>query len=321
MHCDSSHHLNNQKPRKAEPFLVGVEQDGQRLDNFLAARWRRIPKARIFRAIRQGEIRVNGKRVDAHHRLVAGDFLRIPPWVEKDVPLDTTPAIVKQFKAGDLPVLFENDRMILINKPAGIPVHGGSGLSGGAVDVLRHWRSDLHYLELVHRLDKETSGCLLLAKRRSVLTQLQQQWQEQKVEKQYLALVAGHWLQAKTIQLPLRKNILQSGERMVVVDSVQGKAAETWVEPLQQFGNFTLVAAYPKTGRTHQIRVHLASQGHPIVGDEKYGDKTINREFRARNPRLFLHAYALRLEHKPGELFYVGAPVSAQWWATLLQLK
>ena len=279
------------------PIQIDEAHAGQRLDNFLIGQFKGVPEARIYRAIRKGEARVNKKRVRVDYRLAIGDIVRIPPVqnVERKVlpVLDQSLSVLLEMR-----VLCEDSDLLVIDKPSGLPVHGGSGVVQlGLVEALRVMRPKARIMELVHRLDRETSGCLVVAKKRSVLVALHALLTERKVNKQYLLLVRGHWQEGeRRLEAPLQKNILQSGERMVKVNQ-RGKTAVTFFRPLKFFSDATLLEARPLTGRTHQIRVHAAYMGYPIAGDKKYGDKSFNREMRKRGLcRLFLHAAGIYCE-------------------------
>ncbi len=276
---------------KSPPIWV-VEEDfhGQRIDNFLFTRLKGVPKSRIYRALRNGEFRVNKKRVEANYRLQANDLVRIPPLrvATRTESLPPAQGLLQQFEQA---VIYEDKDIIILNKPAGVAVHGGSGINFGVIEAFRHARPKLKFLELVHRLDRDTTGCLILSKKAGVLKELQQLLVEKLMDKQYLALLAGRWQGGeRRVNAPLLKNTLSSGERIVRVD-MQGKAAETLFKPLKIFGNATLVMVKPQTGRTHQIRVHAASLGHPILGDEKYGDRQASKTLGVK--KLLLHAASL----------------------------
>lgn len=276
---------------------ITSEHQNQRLDNFLITQLKGVPKTRIYRLIRKGEVRVNKGRVDVNYKLTSGDTVRIPPIrlaersEETFVPTHLKDALQEQ-------ILFEDDGFLIINKPAGFAVHGGSGVSSGIIEGLRLLRPESRFLELVHRLDKETSGCLVIAKKRSALRALHALFRDNQIKKTYLALLTGQWRKQKiTVNAPLFKNSAQSGERIVVVSSA-GKTAETTFTQLSLFEDATLVEAAPKTGRTHQIRVHAAHIGHPIVGDERYGEDRLNAFFKQKGyKRMFLHAQSLVFLH------------------------
>ncbi len=282
----------------------------QRLDNFLITRLKGVPKSLIYRVVRKGEVRVNKGRVDVKYRLNIGDIVRIPPIrVAEKVELDyVSNGLLNKLEQA---ILFEDAALLVMNKPAGFPVHGGSGVNAGIIEGLRQVRPDAHFLELVHRLDKDTSGCLIIAKKRSALRKLHEIFREDQVHKTYLALLAGQWLHKKlVVTQPLLKHSSESGERVVCV-SAQGKAAETLFRRVALYRDTTLVSATPKTGRTHQIRVHAAWMGHPIIADERYGNFELNREFKKRGyKRLFLHAEKLEFIHPvSGELVAFHAPL------------
>ena len=300
---------------------IGPEQSGQRLDNFLIKTLKGVPKSRIYRLLRKGEVRVNKGRVKADSRLKEGDIVRLPP--SRVAERGEMPAVgrqLKQYLANN--VLFEDDGLLIINKPSGLAVHGGSGVSLGAIEALRAEHPELRFLELVHRLDRDTSGCLMLAKKRSVLLELQQAMQRNNIEKRYIALAKGRWPKGKnTINAPLRKNTLQSGERMVRVD-VSGKASVTHFKILQQFPSATLLDIKLETGRTHQIRVHCQFAQQPLAGDSKYGDEHYNESLKESGlKRLFLHASSLRFKHPlSGDWVDVEAPLPADLAKVLTKL-
>ncbi len=299
---------------------VSDDEAGQRIDNFLARHLKGVPKSHIYRILRRGEVRVNSGRIPARYKVRAGDTVRIPP-VRVARPAGKGPA------GGPGPrlapyTLFENERCLVINKPAGMAVHGGSGLSFGVIEALRAERPDARYLELAHRLDRDTSGCLLLARRRSFLRSFHEQQRNGMVRKLYLALVAGSWHGgALTVDAPLHKNQLRGGERMVrVVES--GKTAVTVFTPVSRYLDATLVEAELLTGRTHQIRVHAAHIGHPLAGDEKYGNRAFNQMMRGHGlRRMFLHACRLSFDDPEdnGEI-NITAPLDDALQAVLRQL-
>lgn len=300
---------------KTQVELVEITEayDDQRLDNFLITRLKGVPKSRIYRIVRKGEVRVNKSRVDAKYRLCIGDIVRIPPIRMAEVEQPTVVSHHLQHKL-DAAILYEDDGLIVLNKPAGFAVHGGSGMNGGIIEALRQLRPDAHFLELIHRLDKDTSGCLLIAKKRSALRQLHELFRKDRVQKTYLALLAGRWAKTKqTVNAPLQKNIRQSGERMVMI-SATGKEAETVFTRIKLYQAATLVEAAPKTGRTHQIRVHAKSLGHPIIGDERYGIEDVNKQFKSKGyHRMFLHAATLTFQHPvTGKSMTISAPLPEQ---------
>ena len=290
-------------------ITIDADDGGQRLDNYLCRVLKGVPKTRIYRIIRKGEVRVNKKRVTADYRIQEGDYLRVPPvrLAEKGEVV-RLPASVTERLANS--IIYEDARLIIINKPSGLAVHGGSGISCGVIEALRQMRPDEKGLELVHRLDRDTSGCLMIAKKRSMLRHIHAQLQSDGVQKIYNALVIGRWPARKQlVKAPLQKNTLRSGERMVRVH-VDGKASKTSYRVLKRLGDATLVEASPLTGRTHQIRVHCLHAGHAILGDDKYGRDEDNQNYKQHGlKRLFLHAASLKLEMPTGEVLKVEAPL------------
>lgn len=282
---------------KVQWLEISEENCGQRIDNFLITLLKGVPKTRIYRIIRKGEVRVNKGRIDNKYRLVAGDMVRIPPVriAVREHEVELQPTLRHGLEQG---VLFEDDFLIVLNKPSGFAVHGGSGISSGVIEALRLLRPDAKFLELAHRLDKDTSGCLLVAKKRAALKALHELFRGDGIKKTYLALLAGKWDRKKQlVTVPLLRNTGKGGERVVKV-SKAGKFAETLFRRLKKNNSLTLVEASPKTGRTHQIRVHAAWLGHSIVGDSRYGKEEINRALKKRGfKRLFLHAEQLQFIH------------------------
>ena len=280
-----------------EIVQVGSAEEGQRIDNFLMRRAKGVPRSHLYRLLRRGQVRVNKGRVKPSYKLRRGDLVRIPPLrvAESTAPTRPPQAPLRRLEAA---VLYEDERLIALNKPSGMAVHGGSGLSWGLVEAMRVLRPKATELELVHRLDRETSGCLLLSKRRSALRDLHRLIRDNAMDKRYLALLVGHLPQPNVrVDAPLRKNLLRSGERMVCVDREAGKQACTLFHRIRQLGDFTLVEVQLITGRTHQIRAHAAYLGAPVAGDEKYGDAEANRRLRGSElKRLFLHARALTFQ-------------------------
>jgi 23S rRNA pseudouridine955/2504/2580 synthase len=300
-------------PTQVQHVEISEDNSDQRLDNFLISRLKGVPKSHIYRIVRKGEVRVNKGRVDVKYRLAEGDIVRIPPIrvAERTEESFVTQNLKNALLQG---ILFEDEGFLVINKPAGFAVHGGSGVSSGIIEGLRLIRPEAHFLELVHRLDKDTSGCLIIAKKRSVLRNLHEIFRNDKVQKTYLALLSGQWFRKQqVITAPLLKNVSKGGERIVVI-SPSGKAAETLFKRLKIFRNATLVEASPKTGRTHQIRVHAASLSHPIVGDERYGSDEVNKLFKEKGyKRMFLHAQTLKFQHPvSGVLLNISAPLPPQ---------
>ena len=283
-----------QKPTGVRYLTVDERGDGQRIDNFLLRELKGIPRALVYLLLRRGEVRVNKGRAKAGRRLVAGDVVRVPPLrqAQRSEPGKPPDRLIEKVEET---VIYEDNLLLILNKESGLAVHGGSGLSFGVIELLRASRPREKSLELAHRLDRDTSGCLMLAKRRSALRTLQQLQREGRVQKRYLALLHGRWeANRATVKAPLRKNTLRSGERIVTV-SKEGKPAHTEFRVVRRFEEATLVEAVLKSGRTHQIRVHAAHLGTPILGDTKYGDEPVNRAFRKLGlRRLFLHAASLR---------------------------
>ncbi|MES2141643.1 MAG: 23S rRNA pseudouridine(955/2504/2580) synthase RluC [Pseudomonadota bacterium] len=270
-----------------------IDSIGQRLDNYLLSRLKGLPKSRLYRIIRKGEVRVNKKRVKPDYRLQEGDIIRVPP-LKLSPPTETKTPNEKLASLLEKAIIFEDKNFLALNKPSGLAVHGGSGIQLGVIETLRAIRPQQKYLELVHRLDRDTSGCLLIAKKSSILKELHELLRSGAIKKTYLALVVGHWPKSlQKIDVPLYKNQLQSGERIVQVHQA-GKICLTEFRPIDYFSDTTLVEAMPITGRTHQIRVHAQYAKHPIIGDEKYGDKLANKKLKALGcRRLFLHASQL----------------------------
>jgi 23S rRNA pseudouridine955/2504/2580 synthase len=313
-------------PASGRVKIVEVDEDsaGQRLDNFLIRQLKGVPKTHVYRIIRSGEVRLNKGRAAADSRVAAGDLVRLPP---VRISEKVAEKLEKPAPAREFPILFEDEHLIAIDKPAGVAVHGGSGVSFGVIEQLRQARPGMKFLELVHRLDRDTSGILLIARKRSALTRLQDQFRERETGKTYLALVVGAWpANRKVIDVPLHKYLQADGERRVKVvakDDPDGMRSITTVKVAKRIshplplgegagspgssasrgaggdeGGFTLLEVTIKTGRTHQIRVHLASQGHPIAGDDKYGDFELNKAlYKQGFKRMYLHAWRLQFNH------------------------
>jgi 23S rRNA pseudouridine955/2504/2580 synthase len=304
---------------------AGEGDVGQRIDNFLSRILKDVPRSLIYRILRTGEVRVNGKRAKPETRLAEGDRIRLPPLQRKTdeqraAERAAPSRSLREFVAGA--IIHEDRDLIIVNKPAGVAVHGGSGLSAGVIEALRAARPELKELELVHRLDRDTSGVLMIAKRRAVLRELHALLRERDMEKRYLALVVGRWpFGTKTIDLPLKTNLKQGGERVVRVHA-DGQQAITTFKPIQHFGKLaTLLDISLGTGRTHQIRVHAAHAGHPIAGDEKYGDRERDAKLKPYGlNRMFLHAQSLTFERKGAKPFTVSAPPPPDWQAVVEKL-
>jgi len=295
--------MNDLSKARAKWLEVGEESEAQRIDNFLLRELKGVPKSHVYRVLRSGEVRVNSGRVKPDYRLQVGDRVRIPPVrVAERKPATPRPL--------DLPVVFEDPSILVIDKPSGVAVHGGSGVSFGVIESLRAARPQAKFLELAHRLDRDTSGLLILCKKRSALVELHRMLREGEVRKIYLAVVKGA-LAKKTLELreSLHKHVTASGERRVSVQA-DGMSALTRVTRLKSGGEFSLLEVELMTGRTHQIRVHLAHAGHPVIGDDKYGDFALNRELRQR---LLLHAAKLSFRHPlSGEPVKLESPLPAE---------
>ncbi|OEF26938.1 23S rRNA pseudouridine(955/2504/2580) synthase RluC [Vibrio rumoiensis] len=308
---------------KTEVKFVDIDADmaGQRIDNFLRNQLKQIPKSMVYRILRKGEVRVNKKRVKAEYKLQAGDMVRIPP-VRISESEDAAPVSTKLDKVSELEhcIIFEDDSMLILNKPSGTAVHGGSGLKFGAIEALRALRPQARFLELVHRIDRDTSGILLVAKKRSALRHLQAQFREKTVQKYYFALVMGEWKSScKVIKAPLLKNEINS----IVRVNPNGKPSETRYKILEKFDQATLVQASPITGRTHQIRVHCQYAGHPIAWDDRYGDRRFDAYTRQFGlGRLFLHAANIKFIHpSTEEAMDISAPMETKLEKTLSALR
>ena len=302
-------------------LTIGPDEAGQRIDNFLIRICKGVPKSHVYQVLRSGQVRVNKGRIAQTYRLVEGDLVRVPPMRIAERDPATAPA-------AEFRVLLEDDALLIIDKPAGVAVHGGSGVSFGVIEQLRASRPTAKFLELVHRLDRETSGVLMLAKKRSALTGLHEQIRLGGMDKRYLALVKGDWPNRRQhVKLPLFKYTTPDGERRVRVQS-DGQPSHTVFNLLRKYGDYVLLEAELKTGRTHQIRVHLQSTGFPIVGDDKYGDFGLNRAMqkadgsRVALKRMFLHAYRLGFEHPlTGDTVNVEAPLPPECLRFLQSLQ
>jgi|SRR5450830_364991 len=305
---------------QAQFVTIGEEEAGQRIDNYLLRVCKGVPKSHIYRILRSGEVRVNKGRIDQLYRLIEGDVVRIPPVRVAEKAENNVPA-------AEFPVIYEDAHMLVIDKPAGVAVHGGSGVSFGVIEQLRASRPDAKFLELVHRLDRETSGLLLLAKKRSALTSLHEQMRDGLTDKRYLALAVGDWKNKRQhVKLPLHKYTTADGERRVAVQA-DGMASHTVFTLLRKYDKFALLEAELKTGRTHQIRVHLASSGFPIAGDDKYGDFALNKALqkgdatRGALKRMFLHAHQISFTHpETGKQLTLNAPLAPECERFLVSL-
>ena len=297
--------MNELSKDSATLLEVGEESAGQRIDNFLLRLAKGVPKSHVYRILRSGEVRVNKGRISADYRVREGDVVRVPPI--RVAEKSATAAV----PARDFTLAHEDEALMVIDKPAGVAVHGGSGVSFGVIEQLRRARPQAKLLELAHRLDRETSGLLIVAKKRSALTRLHDMFREGKIAKRYLALVKGRWMNPQQhVRLPLHKYMTEEGERRVAV-SREGKEAHSIVRLVARWQNFSLVEVELKTGRTHQIRVHLAHLGFPLAGDDKYGDFPLNKDLqKAGLKRMFLHAAQLKLAHPlTGETLELEAPL------------
>ena len=278
-------------------MTVDEENDGRRIDNFLHSELPDVPRDRLHRLLRRGEVRVDGSRARPGRRLRTGEAVRIPPVVsfrERRTGGGPPPSQVRRIEGA---ILYEDDRLLVLNKPSGLAVHGGSGVSYGVIELLRAARPDSRYLELVHRLDRDTSGCLVVAKRRSTLRALHEALRRRALDKRYVALLGGSWRggDRRRVELPLRRDHVSGGERVVRVSGA-GRESVTDLAAIAAGDGVTLAEVFPRTGRTHQIRVHCAALGHPVAGDSKYGDRALNQRLRSAGlKRLFLHAASIRI--------------------------
>jgi len=307
--------------RKESVSFVQIDEEdaGQRIDNYLVRILKGVPKSHVYRILRSGEVRVNKGRVDAAYRLAPGDTVRLPP--VRTASREAAQAFVPE---GHFPVVYEDDALLVIDKPAGVAVHGGSGVSFGVIEQLRRARPEARYLELVHRLDRETSGLLMIAKKRSALVKLHEMIRNDVPQKRYFALVLGQWPdKLRHVKLPLFKWHTPEGEKRVRVQEEGGQYAHTIFSVLERYRGFTLVEAWLKTGRTHQIRVHTQANGCPIAGDERYGDFARNKTLvRDGLKRMFLHAHSLKLPHPlTGEPLELSAPLPKELAAFTARLE
>lgn len=310
---------------KSVSYKTATEDDeGQRLDNYLARILKGVPRSMLYRILRKGEVRVNKGRVNPSYKIKAGDSIRIPPVTVTEGPV-TIPSsnlhLVQDLKDR---ILFENEDLLVVDKPAGLAAHGGSGIEFGLIESLRALKPEQRFMELAHRLDKETSGCLIVAKRRSALRNLHEQFRQRIVKKRYLTLVPGKWdRRVQLVDAPLVRNELKSGERMVMVNVKDGAPSSTGYDVVEFLNGATLMAAMPHTGRTHQIRVHSAYVKHPVGGDEKYGDKEFNARLKEIGlKRMFLHASKITfLDPKDNTVLKVEAPLPPELQAAVEALR
>jgi len=334
--------MTEPKPQTSNILIVSEEYVGQRLDNYLLREFKQLPRNLLYRLIRTGQVRVNSKRCKVKQRLVEGDAIRVPPKLRQQLEQNADGSRVKSKGNPQLStdlqnelsqrILFEDERLLILDKPAGMAVHGGSGISLGLIEAMRLLRPELPYLELVHRLDRSTSGCLMLAKKRSALRELHRQIREKEIQKHYLTLLRGFWSQRARVALPLEVQHRKNGERHVIV-SEHGKASlshftiqERFVAPGPHGQNHmkcSLVKVELETGRTHQIRVHAAANEHPVAADERYGDSDFNKKLAKYGlRRLFLHAHYLEFVHPGnGQSMVISTPLPKDLRSVLDQLK
>ncbi|WP_330110289.1 23S rRNA pseudouridine(955/2504/2580) synthase RluC [Methylophaga thalassica] len=308
--------------QKVQFIEISASQAGQRIDNFLLTLEKGVPKSRIYRAIRKGEVRVNKGRIKQTYKIEAGDVIRVPPLQvsEKTAPTEINESLQQQLLAS---IIFEDDAMLVLNKPSGLAVHAGTQIQVGVIEAFRLIKPELEFIELVHRLDRDTSGCLLIAKSRESLLNLQQQMLSDKIDKRYLTLLKDEMNSDEVyVEQPLQKNTVSSGERMVKVDP-EGKSAKTLFIKRQSYGIAQLSEVKLFTGRTHQIRVHSAWSGHPVAGDDKYGDREFNKQMKTFGlKRLFLHAWQLGIHHPiTQEPLSLEAPLPEKLQQVIKQLE
>ncbi|MDB1124414.1 23S rRNA pseudouridine(955/2504/2580) synthase RluC [Vibrio algarum] len=311
----------NEIKTKVQYVDIDTDMAGQRIDNFMRNQLKNVPKSLIYRIIRKGEVRVNKKRIKAEYKLQAGDIVRVPPVKLEETEQKEVPN-TKLNKVAELEscIIYEDDHMLILNKPSGTAVHGGSGLKFGAIEALRALRPEARFLELVHRIDRDTSGILLVAKKRSALRHLQAQFREKTVQKYYFALVLGQWKSScRVVNAPLLKNEVNS----IVRVNPNGKASETRFKIIEKFVDATLIQASPITGRTHQIRVHTQYTGHPIAWDDRYGDRRFDAYTgKVGLDRLFLHAANIKFAHPATEeKMDISAPMEAKLEKVLQKLR
>ncbi|MBK9615910.1 MAG: RluA family pseudouridine synthase [Uliginosibacterium sp.] len=308
MTLGKTHRSESCSPPSVRHLVVSEEDAGQRIDNFLLRECKGVPKSHIYRVLRSGEVRVNSGRISQTYRLQVGDQVRIPP-IRVAQRAELAPPVPDARHA--FHVVFEDEALLVIDKPAGMAVHGGSGVSFGVIELLRRQRPEARFLELAHRLDRETSGLLIIGKKRSALNAVQDAMRAGQMEKRYFAMVAGRWSNPlQHIKSPLYKYLTEEGERRVMVRA-DGKPSHSIVRLVQRWERYSLVEVELKTGRTHQIRVHMQSQGFPLLGDDKYGDFPLNKRLDKEGlSRMFLHAASLSLKHpQTGSLLELRAPL------------
>lgn len=309
----------NSNHNKVQILEIGPRNTDQRLDNFLLSQLKGVPKSRIYKLLRSGQVRVNKGRKKPNYRLQSGDQVRIPPITVNETKSGEAPDYLLERVENS--ILFEDDAVLVINKPAGLAVHSGSNINFGVIEIIRQLRPGDEMLELVHRLDRETSGCLVLAKTRTALTQLHEQFRsDDAMEKIYHTILANRWQGGEQIiDAPLMKNQLKGGERVVHVDPA-GKMAKSLFTPLDYFAQATYAKVKLFTGRTHQIRVHAAHAGHPVAGDPKYGDNSFNQHLKKLGfKRMFLHAHSIRF--KLDKEYEITAPLDNEWHELMTKLK
>lgn len=330
-------HTTKTKEKGANILPVSDEYDGQRLDNFLLRTFKQLPRSLMYRLVRSGQVRVNGSRCKPMQKLKSGDQIRLPPKLVEENAISEAKA--QESGVSQLPpkmgerlnkrILFEDERLLIIDKPSGMAVHGGSGISLGVIEALRHMRPDQPYLELVHRLDRSTSGCLILAKKRSALREMHRQIRENEVGKQYLTLVKGHWSHRAKVDIPLNVEHRRNKERHVVVSDAGKRAVshfnveQYYVGAKDKSLKATLMKVDLETGRTHQIRAHGLAMGHPLAGDDRYGDVAFNQEMlKCGLKRLFLHAHYLSFVHpSSGEEMAISAPLPTELGQVIDKLR
>lgn len=301
-----------------------IDDVDQRLDNYLAKHLKGVPRSMLYRILRRGEVRVNKKRVSPSYKLQLNDEIRIPPVRVSQGPVTIPSSNLHLVKDLEKRIIYENEMIMIVDKPAGLAAHGGSGIEFGLIEAIRALRPDAPFLELAHRLDRDTSGCIIIAKRRSALRSLHEQFRERVVKKRYMTIVPGKWdRRTKLIEAPLQRNELKSGERMVEVNFAKGAPSATGFDIVELLDGATLLAAMPHTGRTHQIRVHCAYVKHPVGNDAKYGDKEFNKRLQSLGlKRMFLHAFRIAfIDPHDSKLKKVEAPLPDEFLKAIDLLK